>query len=231
MQVSRDTDPFRNILLASNRLQGLGSILVHPQNIPPRCLNCLGSLQSWQWEHPSALGPQHRSLPTQGCWVPCGGDGHGYHGWLSHSKHPSALPGGARQRVPPKAAPRPSLNHKVTSLPPPSARDVPIPPTFPGRRRWWVHPVLCLRVGASTPNHPAVPYGIQPPLVQQAFGVRAAHLQVAFHCHHFSQKKKAIPSCRKLSAAPAALAQPRRFSLRLKAPHWSPGRGGKPGWG
>lgn len=30
----------------------------------------------------------------------------------------------------------------------------------------------------------------QPPPAQQAFGVKAAHLQVAFRCHHFNQKKK-----------------------------------------
>lgn len=64
MQASRDTDLFRNTLLATNRLQGLGSILVCPKIIPPRCLNhpgmgasfCLWSLP----DHSTCLSP---------CWV------------------------------------------------------------------------------------------------------------------------------------------------------------------
>lgn len=43
VQVLRDTDPFGNTLVASNRLQSLGSILLHPQNTALRCPNCLGS--------------------------------------------------------------------------------------------------------------------------------------------------------------------------------------------
>lgn len=64
-----------------------------------------------------------------------------------------------------------------------SARDAPVPQTFPGRWRWWMDPALC------TPNSPVMPYGTKPLPVQQVFGVKA-HLQVAFHCHHFGQKKK-----------------------------------------
>lgn len=53
-----------------------------------------------------------------------------------------------------------------------------------------MHPALCLQVGASTLTHPATPYGTQPPPVQQAFGVKAAPLQVAFCCHRFNPRKK-----------------------------------------
>lgn len=42
-----------------------------------------------------------------------------------------------------------------------------------------MHPAVC------TPNCPVTPYGTKPLPVQQVFGVKAARLQVAFHCHHF----------------------------------------------
>lgn len=46
MQVSRNTNLLRNTLLASNRLQGLGFILICLHNVPLRCLNHLDSPQS-----------------------------------------------------------------------------------------------------------------------------------------------------------------------------------------
>lgn len=50
-----------------------------------------------------------------------------------------------------------------------------------------VYPADYPQVDASTLSPPATPYCTQPVLAQQAFGVRAARLQVPFHCYCFSQ--------------------------------------------
>jgi len=128
VQLSRDTDPFGNPLLASNRLQGLGSTLVQPQNIPPSCLNRPGSLRSQQREHPPALGPQHPPLPPQRCRGPHGAMDTGVVCGSPTPCTPLHCQEGLGRGCHPKQRPGPASHHKVTSLPALVPR---MPPSLP----------------------------------------------------------------------------------------------------